>query len=66
MSDWHPLPAYEIVLERISTKWHVTFWVHGERHACIGFTTREEAFGDVDWLKRQVPEHIGPWTETAT
>ncbi|TDD39608.1 hypothetical protein [Saccharopolyspora elongata] len=60
-SDWSPIAPYEIVLERIYSKWHVTYLVHGERHARIGFDTEDEALRNIAWLKTQYPEGASAW-----
>lgn len=54
-SDWHHLASYEIVLERNGSKWQVTYLMHGERHACIGFDTEAEARRDVEYLMSRGP-----------
>jgi hypothetical protein len=41
--------------------WFVSYFAHGERHACIGFDTEEEAFLDVEWLKSKCPPQHRPW-----
>ncbi|WP_223840155.1 hypothetical protein [Saccharopolyspora pogona] len=54
-SDWHPLALYEIVLERNGPKWQVTYLMHGERHACIGFESEADARRDVEHLMTRGP-----------
>ncbi|MEV5535759.1 hypothetical protein AB0L13_02780 [Saccharopolyspora shandongensis] len=56
-SDWHPLPQYEIFLERTAVAWRVSYFVHGELHARIGFDTEDEAHHNIEWLKTECPPH---------
>jgi hypothetical protein len=65
-SDWHPLAANEIVLERTGTKWHVTYLVHGERHAYVGFDDESEARRDIEYLMTRCPLGMLPWCEVGS
>ena len=60
-SDWFALAPYEIVLEPIPPKWLLTYRVHGERHARIGFDTENEALRNVRWLKDRCPDGPDAW-----
>ena len=62
---WHEGPCYLVVLERLSTKWLVTYWEHGEQHACIGFDDEAEARDDVDWLRQVAPVNPDEWLSEA-
>ncbi|MDA3644280.1 hypothetical protein LZ318_31290 [Saccharopolyspora indica] len=65
-SDWHPLAAYEIVLEHMGTKWRVTYRVHGEPHAFVSFESESEARHDIKHLMTICPPDVLPWHEVAT
>ncbi|MBB5160032.1 hypothetical protein [Saccharopolyspora phatthalungensis] len=56
---------YEIVLERAGAKWHVTYLVHGERHARAGFDDEAEARRDIEYLMTRCPLEMLPWSEIA-
>lgn len=60
-SDWFTVAPYEIVLERTPLKWLLTYLVHGERHARIGFDNENEALRNVRWLKDQCPDGPDAW-----
>lgn len=62
-SDWHALPAYEIVLERTGAEWRVTFLVHGEAHGLVGFESESEAREDITHLMKRCPPEMLPWAE---
>lgn len=64
-TNWLTIPPYEIILERSPPKWLLTYLVHGERHAVIGFDTEEEALRDLTWLKSRCPAGVDAWVETA-
>lgn len=64
-SDWHPLAAYEILLERVGVKWRVTYSVHGEPHALVCFESESEARYDIEHLMTICPHEALPWHEAA-
>lgn len=63
-TDWLPVPPYEIILERVSQKWLLHYFVYGERHALIGFDTEEEARRELAWLKTRFSMPSESWVET--
>lgn len=63
-TDWLAIPPYEIVLEQLPSKWLLTYLVHGERHALIGFDTEHEARRELAWLKTRCPMATKAWIKT--